>query len=463
MHGRCRRLSLLTAAALLHLAGAARAQTPDTLALTPPLQDLPPRVVVDASCALTRLVQAPRPSDESVRDAIEALYRTSARRHDAGTFDWLIYPPGPADGSQLPGGEGGAPAAVFFDGRRVVEDDHLYDAETLRLTAIVPRPDSAMGWLASARAATAVRRESSLLARGFPAALAEVLALAAAREDAPGRPCGRYTVFTHVTPVEFPDATVVARVELQAAAGLAETPAFADEFDRVRVEIEALYLGYTGLHVVFDAIAAALRGSECGSQRSGPCLLAARRAAVDAVLGLQPTAEHTIRALREGTSLALSRLEQRAGQRAFAAVETFRVVRRPWIGFSVGGLLVEEAGDKLEFEVEEGRVVADGVESDGFKSLVLLDLYLRPVDIGDPAPGVVPHASVGFAIGEALEPGVFLASTLPFTGGRLSPFAGGLLRRETEDASGAGGEPAVDVDRRVRWVAGLKVGLPVVP
>jgi hypothetical protein len=231
------------------------------------------------------------------------------------------------------------------------------------------------------------------------------------------------------------------------------------------VDVEAKWLGYTALGNIFDAIEAALASEACVSGGADACLRAARAAAVETVDGMGLTAEHTITAVRTGTREALAAVEDILAARRFELARTFQVVDRPFIGFSVGGILAEGSGEKLKFDVEDGRVVAQGVEGEGFKALALLDLYFRRVDIGESSPGIVPHVSVGFTIGEVFRPGVFLATTLPFTAGRLAVFSGGILRRETTSDVPAGTEvePGTEpIRERYRFplVAGIKVGLP---
>src|SRR4030095_14230521 len=121
--------------------------------------------------------------------------------------------------------------------------------------------------------------------------------------------------------------------------------------------------------------------------------------------GMQLSAEHTITAVRTGTEEALTVVEELLAERHAAVDRTFRVIDRPVIGFSVGGILAEGSGEDLEFDVEDGVVTADGVAGDGFKALALIDLYFRRVDISESSPGFVPHASVGFTIGEVFRPG----------------------------------------------------------
>ena len=426
---------------------------------------LPLRTVVDAACAIPTLTSASDADPDLVRSALaELLGREAAGR---GDYVWILRVPaaGSAPGDTL--------VERLFDARsgRRVKRDRLYEARSLRIVAILPpgaEPGSPGPPAGAVRVATEVRREESVLARGFPALAREILAALVARGAPPcPAPFRSHAVGVHATPIGAPDARILTLVEadLPAALGEGRRAELLRAFRSHRVEIEARWLGYTSLARVFDAVEAALAGPACAVD-AATCLHAARAAAVAAVAELGLTAEHQIRAVREGTGEALAGLERELLARRHAALRSFRAVDRPWIGFSIGGILAEGSGEKLKFDVEDGRVTAEGIEGKGFKGLALVDLYFRPVDLGEDGPGLQPHASVGFTLGESFRPGAFLATTLPFTRGRLAVFGGGILRKETvsEVPVGTEVEPGSEpIRERYRFplAVGLKVGLPL--
>jgi hypothetical protein len=461
-------LTLVSSLALLSAPVTAAAQAEPAPPLMPVVAELPLSRFADDRCLVSGFVRASDPTAEQAGDLVGTLAGASADGSSRKTYVWILW---------FPAASAGAPDDTVAtrvydrDGGRFVSTEKLYEAEELRLLVILPAAGAPSGASAYAvRAGTAVRKEKSLLAAGFPSFLAELAGGLFARELVPGcpPPFAEYDVAVHVTQLADRDATVAARVEVDAsppldAARAAETLA---AFQTHRVEVEAGWLGYTQLGVIFDAIEGALAGPACADASAATCLQAARAAAVETVAGMQLSAEHTITAVRTGTEQALAVVEELLAERHAALERTFRVVDRPVIGFSVGGILAEGSGEDLEFDVEDGVVTADGVAGDGFKALALIDLYFRRVDISESSPGIVPHASVGFTIGEVFRPGVFLATTLPFTAGRLSVFAGGILRKTTDTDLPVGtvvepGTEPIDEGYKVPFVVGLKVGLPL--
>jgi hypothetical protein len=178
-------------------------------------------------------------------------------------------------------------------------------------------------------------------------------------------------------------------------------------------------------------------------------------------------AEHRARAVQKGAQEALVAFETLLAAPARRREATFRVVERSRIGFSVGGLLEEDEADRLSFTVEEGQVVADGLEAEGFRSLALVDLYPWPVDLSG-EPGLHPHLSIGFSVGEAFRPAAFGALPLCLPGvfcvlGRAALIGGVVLRSETDPAADGSGGDAIDETLRARLAWGVKIALPVSP
>jgi hypothetical protein len=444
------------------------AQDDEAPAPTPVLVELPLVRFGDDRCLVSGFVHAATPTAAQARDVVRALAGSPTTTSSQKTYVWILWFPVTAGGASAD-----TLAARVYDnqGDRFVSTEKLYEADELLLLVILPSgPPQAGAPAYAVRAGTAVRKEQSLLAAGFPSFLAELAAGLFGRELVPGcpPPHAEFDVGAQVTQLAERDATVAARVELDVsppldAARAAEALA---AFRQRRIEVEARWLGYTALGVVFDAIELALAGPACGSGSAESCLQAARASAVETVSGMQLSAEHTITAVRTGTEQALAVLEELLAERHTDLARTFRVVDRPVVGFSVGGILAEGSGEDLKFDVEDGHVVADGIEGEGFKALALVDVYFRRVDISESSPGIVPHASVGFTIGEVFRPGAFLATTLPFTAGRLSIFAGGILRRETTTDLPVGtevepGTEPIEQQYKFPFVAGLKVGLPL--
>jgi hypothetical protein len=459
------RLALVTGA----LAGPGALAGQDEAELAPVLAEVPLRRFIDSRCFASAFVHDRDPAAGQASDLVGALAGLPASTAPRKPYVWIAWLSLSAAGSP-----NDTLATRLYDVKdaRFVEGDKLYEADELRLLVILPAggPGEPAAASHAVRAGTAVRKERSLLAAGFPSFLAELAAGLISRAPVPGcaPPFAEYDVALHTTPLGTPDATVAARLEMDVSPPLdAERAAeVLAAFRRQRVEIETRWLGYTALGAVFDAIETALAGPACASDTAEACLEAARSAAVETVAGMPLSAEHTITAIRSGTQQALAGVEALLATRHAELSRTFRVVNRPVIGFSVGGILAEESGEKLKFEVEDGRVVAEGIEGEGFKALALVDLYFRRVDIGESSPGIVPHASVGFTIGEVFRPGAFLATTLPFTAGRLSVFAGAILRKETTTDLPAGSEvepgtEPIEEHYTFPFVAGLKVGLPV--
>jgi hypothetical protein len=455
--------TLLLALAICGSSRAAPAQQPDTALALPALTELPLRDLVDSTGSVTRFLDREPPTVELADSLVRKVF--GPRRAMEGTYDWILYVPLDATPDTL--------VSKLYDPaeRKFVDGKKLYEARLLRIVVILPSAGTNRNTY-TVQAGTDVYREEGLLARGFPLFLGHLLTAAVRSflRDQPGVPT--YQVAVLSTPIGFPDATLLARVEIGVSPVLNKKrhDEVRGAFEDTRKEIEFDYLGSGDLRTVLDEMESTL-ALGCLGRGAGDCLKSVKDSTLKVVAGMKDlTAEHRISTVRKGAQQALVALETLLVNRPLGRAETFRVVTRPRIGFSVGGLLVENAGEKLEFEVEDGQVVAVGVEGDGFKSLVLLDLYFRRVDIGQDAAGFLPHASVGFTIGDVLQPGAFVATTLPGTAGRLSPFAGFILRRETEDASGEdggdegqAGEPEIDERRRFRFVAGLKVGLPIPP
>ncbi len=464
-------LLLASASAAFPSPAATHAQQPgpaDAAEPIPFLTDLRLRSVTDSRCELAAFVSSPAPDRERAEAALETLLGPAAGAASKGAYAWVLWFPTSAGG--VPG-DTLASRVYRRSDARPVRGERLYEAERLRIVVLLPRPvpgSAAPGY--AVRAGTAVRREESLLARGFPGFLGEILGGLAAREIVPGcaPPFPVFDVAVHSTDLGVRDATLAARVDVDASPPLdaARSGLALEAFRRARVDVETRWIGYTALGPIFDAIESALAGEGCHSGAADGCLLAARAAALEKVSGLGLTAQHAITAVRTGTQEALQTVEEVLAARHVEAARTFQVVDRPTIGFSVGGILAEGRGEKLKFDVEDGRVVAEGIEGDGFKALALVDLYFRRVDIGESSPGMIPHASVGFAIGDKLRPGVFLGTTLPWTAGRLALFGGGVLRKETTSDLPAGTEVEPGTEPiRERYafplVAGLKVGLPL--
>jgi hypothetical protein len=432
----------------------------------PVLSELPLSLFSDSTCLVSDFVRSANPTVDQAREVVRAL-AAPASAPPQRTYVWILW---------LPAAGAGSPAdtlaARVYDARagRFVSGEKLYEADELRLLVILPAAPAEQEAAYAARAGTAVHKEQSLLAVGFPSFLAELAGGFVSRALVRGckSPFAKYYAGVQVTQLVTRDATVAARVEIDVspAPDSSLSAQVLQAFRQRRVEVETRWLGYTALGAIFDAIEGALTSPACSGGSAEGCLQAARAAAVETVSTMQLTAEHTITAVRTGTQQALVVVEELLVQRHAALARRFRVVNRPVVGFSVGGILAEGSGEEVEFKVEDGRVVADGIEGDGFKALALVDLYFRRVDISESAPGIVPHASVGFTIGEVFRPGAFLATTLPFTAGRLSIFAGGILRRETTSDLPAGtevepGTKPIEERYKFPFVAGLKVGLPL--
>jgi hypothetical protein len=364
------------------------------------------------------------------------------------------------------------------------------------LTALEGRADLAFApadtALRHAARAGAVLRQERSAASGFPAFLALLLGgLGSLAGDEGDRtlegPAARvsvpaFDVALHATPVPFRDASLRAAVEVRrdsvdaAPEGASTTLGglLRDPIDRARTRLLLGYVGYTPqVGAVFDALRAVFESPACPAPGGGgepptvACSHALQDALVRTVAGMDLNAEHRARAVQKGAQEALGAFETLLAAPARRREATFRVVERSRIGFSVGGLLEEDEADRLSFTVEDGQVVADGLEAEGFRSLALVDLYPWPVDLSG-EPGLHPHLSIGFSVGEAFRPAAFGALPLCLPGvfcvlGRAALIGGLVLRSETDPAAEGSGGDAIDETLRARLAWGVKIALPVSP
>ncbi|HEY7529067.1 MAG TPA: hypothetical protein VIC56_00130 [Gemmatimonadota bacterium] len=335
------------------------------------------------------------------------------------------------------------------------------------------------------RAGTLVREEAAA-GRGGPGFLALLLGgLGSLLGPDEGRTPGprvavgipTFDVAVHTTTVSFDEATIRASVEVRRDSLRTATPAGAatlgdllrDRVDRARTQLLLGYVGYTPqVGAVFDALRQVFESPSCPAPAAGvACSHALQDALVGTVAAMDLTAEHRARAVQRGAADALLLFEGLLAAPARGREATFRVVERSRLGFSVGGLLEEDEADRLRFTVEDGQVVADGLEGEGFRSLALVDVYPWPVDLSDPTPGFHPHLSIGFSVGHQFRPAAFGALPLCLPGvlcvlGRAALIGGVVLRNETEPGDG-GDRDAVDETLRARPAWGVKVALPLSP